>query len=183
MTWQEQLEAELAKKEEVIRNLKKQAELYQSLFNHIGVPVVYVNPGGELLVANSRWASLFDRSPESCTGLSLSEFFPDTINLFERRLREVMKTGKPCQSRDRHSQINGDCWYRTDFQPVCDENEKVTAIQILLSEINEWKVAEEKLTSRQTTSLSCLTRWKPPLARLFLQLMKGELKKKTPTSI
>jgi len=146
MTRQEQLETELAKKEEIIRSLKKQAELYQSLFNHISVPVAYVNPGGELLVANSLWASLFVRSPESCTGLPLSEFFPDTIDLLEKPLREVMETGKPCQLQNRHSQINDECWYRTDFQPVCDDNGKVTAIQILLSEISEWKVAEEKLT-------------------------------------
>jgi len=146
MTPQKELESELIQKEETIQTLQKQADAFRNLFDQISTPIAHINLEGEVLLTNSSWASLFKRTPASCTGLSLHDLLPDTTEKNTKRIQRTISTGLPQTFQELHSLARGKCWYSGEFRLVSTDDSESPTLLVSLLEINHWKAAEEKLT-------------------------------------
>ncbi len=132
--------------DETIRVLREQLEGYRSLIDHISIPFAQVTKEGDLITTNTIWAAMFSKTPETIVGQSLYELLPDDASKIEARIRLTVESGKPQYSKDRYTLPIGKCWYKSELQPIKNETGDVTSILVLLVEINQWQVAEEKLS-------------------------------------
>ncbi|MFH2129339.1 MAG: ATP-binding protein [bacterium] len=124
----------------------EQAEFFRILIDHISTPIALVNTDGIVQLASASWASLFGLFTESCRGLSLYDLLPEASRKNRNRIQLVVENGMPQQTQDRFTLAQGKFWYQCEFQPVKTDGQPVSAVLVQLVEINQWKVAEEKLT-------------------------------------
>ena len=146
MTRQKELEAELIEKEKSNLALQEQVDGFKSFIDHISVPIARIKPDGEIELVNASWAALFNRLPETCSGLSLHDLLPEGAELNRKRIQQAINTRSSQYFQDLYKRSRGKFWYNGEFRPVNGKNDEISALMVMLIEINHWKAAEEKLT-------------------------------------
>lgn len=145
LTTFEQLESELLKREETILALQQQLDASQHFIDHISIPIALISFNGRIQRANASWASVFDLPLESCPGLSLYDLLPGDTQKIQKYIQQAVESRTSQNFHAQQTFSRGKVWYSNEFHPVFSEGGDISALLVQLVEINQWKVAEEKL--------------------------------------
>ncbi len=123
--------------------LKTSEERYRLLFSTLDNPITLYLRDGTVLLINEAGQKNLKMTAEEIVGKSLCELFPDFADTITARTRKIIETGAGLNFEDEFNLPDGKRWFWSNLQPVKDENGEIFAIQIISTEMTEFKKAEE----------------------------------------
>jgi PAS domain S-box-containing protein len=135
------------KTEKLLRASEKR---YRLLFENTSIHVSFWSVDDwRLLSVNHRGAGQIGRKPEDVVGKTIEEVFhfdPEVAEKFRLTLEQILASKKGHQSVDCVKMPDGSQrWFRTDIQPVTDEEGRTIAVQTISEDITEARKAEQSL--------------------------------------
>jgi PAS domain S-box-containing protein len=122
-------------------------ELLSGIAESIAAPVIFLTPTGEIEVINQRLLDFFGKTREEMEGWASSEIIhPDDRALTVAALKHAMETGEPYEVEARRRRADGAYrWWRSNGYPMRDPDGRIARWCVLYTDIDDRKVAEEKL--------------------------------------
>jgi PAS domain S-box-containing protein len=144
------LEKEIEKNRNSINELNRlkliaeeTAKNYKLAFNSTGKANSVVDTKGFVQLQNQLAIEL---SGKDWSGHTVFETFGEEAgSLIVDRVNRIVKTGVPEIFETEFTRNEEKKWIRSDYQPIFDENSKVTAVQIISQDMTEIKKTEQKL--------------------------------------
>ncbi len=123
-------------------------ELLEKIFSSVHFLLAYLDPGFNFIRVNRAYADAYDRPPEFFVGKNHFELFPHRAN--EDIFKRVATTGQPFVAYGRPFSYpdrpeKGTTYWDWSLRPIQDKRGEVEGLLLILVEVTEQKVAEEKL--------------------------------------
>jgi PAS domain S-box-containing protein len=155
---QEKTRAALRNQQEAEARLRQSEARYRSFVESVEESIYTVDPDLRYLLINTRHLARRGLLQEVYTGKTYADFHTtEETAVFQAQVRKVITTGMPMQ--DEYGQ--GGHYYLRRLNPVIDpEDNAVTAITVISSDITQRKYAEDALcrVNKKLTTLSTITR-------------------------
>lgn len=131
------------------RKLKESKKEYQLLFNNFGNPITVYGLQGKIIMINNDGAKNLGGKPQELIGKSVYELMPEMADIFRRRTEHIVSTGKGIDGEDCIDLPVGSLCFRSNLQPIYDEDGKICAIQTISYDVTRQKRTEERLNKSQ----------------------------------
>jgi len=125
--------------------VKESEERYRALFESTGTPITYFDQDGHILLINNVGAALLGMEVADLIGKSLNEIVPEKSDIFMKKLRKVLETGKGAEVEDRVMLSSGELWLSSNMHPVRDSQGNIFGVQVISSDITEQKHTGERI--------------------------------------
>ncbi len=137
---------DITERKEMEVALRESEEKYRTLVESAGETIVTIDKNGVFLFINKTAAERLGGKPENYIGKTMWELFP--MEIADRQmgiLRDVINKGQGT-SDIALSEVQGELkWYETIIEPLRNSDGKITAAMVIARDINELKLAHEKL--------------------------------------
>lgn len=134
----------------VERRLADSEERHRLLFESSGLGIAYFDLSGRLLLINKRAARYLGGAPEEFVGKMGPELSPRLRDIFVKRFEEVRSSGARKEYEDYFEFPHGvKRWVLLIFQPVRDRDKRMTGIQVLVRDITQRKISDEKIEKQR----------------------------------
>jgi two-component system, sensor histidine kinase and response regulator len=133
---------DVTNKKEIEEKLRKSNQMYKSLVENAGTPIMFFTVDGEVLVINSVAAKNFGGVPEDFVGKSIYDALPSIAQATMKRIREVVETGKGNKYEELIKLGDGRHWFVSNFQPIKNGGGDIYAVQVISHDISDRRRAE-----------------------------------------
>ncbi len=129
-----------------VNGLKESEERYRTLAEGAHDSIFIIERDNRVRYVNSFGAKQLGLAPEEIIGRRLIEFFPtEEFENMKNSLQKIFQTGEPQYSEETITYQNRKYWQDTWLMPIKDAAGEVDAVMGITRDINERKLAEEKL--------------------------------------
>ena len=127
--------------------LRQRERQLATVFGQTMVGIIHRDVSGRVLMVNQRWCDLVGRSKEELDRLPMFDFtHPDDAQWNIPMFQEHLRSGEPYQVEKRYIRPDGSViWCRVNVSFVRDERGNVTSLIAFAEDINDHKIAEEKV--------------------------------------
>jgi PAS domain S-box-containing protein len=140
---------DIAEQKRAEEELRKSEEKYRTLFEGSLNPITIYDRNATIVMLNKIGAENLKKPLQEILGKPLGEFIPETHELTVKRIREVLKTGKPLFVEDEISLPEGKRWFLSTLHPISNPKDKPNLVQVVSYDITERKKAEEALQTSE----------------------------------
>lgn len=127
------------------KQLRKSETKYRTLVENSGVYIIYLDLEGTILFINPSGAKWFGHRAEKIVGKSLFDYLPAIRKGVLERIKTTVDSGTGAIYEDFIAMFGSHGWTMTSFQPVRDDNNKITSVLIMIQDISETKQTKEDL--------------------------------------
>ncbi|OGS38998.1 MAG: hypothetical protein A2551_04655 [Elusimicrobia bacterium RIFOXYD2_FULL_34_30] len=135
---------DITKEKEAIKLLRENEEKYRTLIEYSDVAISSIDKNGVFLFMNTMAAKLLGNNVKVLIGKTMWDLFPKEIadkQMFT--IGKVYETGQSINVEDK-TIINGKpMWFRTNIQPIRDNNDQIKSALVFNVDITEHKQMEE----------------------------------------
>lgn len=126
--------------------LKTSTEKYRSLIESSDAAIMMIDPQGTFLYLNDIAAKPYGLKPEAMVGMSVHSLFPsDQAKQIMADVTHVLSKNEGITLEPEVDIAGERRWYRTNLQPVRDENGAATSVLLYSTDVTLTKLAEEKI--------------------------------------
>ena len=132
--------------------LAKSEKQYRHLVESLSQGLGYYEPNGRVIFFNKVAAKNMGGKPEDFVGKSFTELYGEEAGkVYLNRLKAACKTDEVLEYVDEVNLPNGHFWFKSLYSRILDENNDISGIQVISSDITKNKETEKKLTFLNST--------------------------------
>ena len=125
------------------RALRESEARYRILFENAGVGITVISREGRFLLINSAAASKLGGDPETLTGKSFADIFPEEMaQRYTQSIARVITEGKEAFWENCVELPAGRVWLRSSVFPIRNEDGKIESTLVVAQDITQHKEAE-----------------------------------------
>ncbi|MBA7517137.1 hypothetical protein ES705_09190 [subsurface metagenome] len=126
--------------------LRKSEEKYRLLVENAGAAIAMINYDGVISFMNEDAAKIHGVIPDKIIGKTVWDLaVTEVADHWMENIHKVLKSGKPLNDEDFEIIGGEERWFAVNIQPIVNPGSKAESVQVVLHDITEHKLAEDKV--------------------------------------